>query len=335
MNSEEPANQFRFFKNIARLAVYASVALSTFVIFTLLILSIGSSGGSKIVMQDLTGKYFTDVHNDLVQSQIRIQLIQKNYPDQLPGIILYQSVPAGSIISSREKLYLTVNQPVPILTMPSLVGSSLSSAKASLERIPSSTNQIYSLEIGMISRVPSGEFPPNTVLAQFPPAKTSITHYDKAYLLVTASEEDANQVSDISMLKGQNIKIASEMLSRLNLDYRLELFEKEQGTENGEIKDVIRGNDEFIKLQVYFTKQKYRYRNGYERISLELDGQGRCEVIQTPQITEEREHVYVTRKHKESEPVDLLFFREGATRFEVYCGDEMIFNKMYVPDNLG
>jgi len=334
MTEKESKNNLEFIKNLTRLGLYISLALATFIVFVIIVLSIGSSNSNQIIMQDLSGKYFSDVHNDLVQSQIRIQLIQKSYPDQLPGIILHQSIPAGSRVSSREKLYLTVNQPVPILAMPSLVGSSLASAKATVERIPSTTNKVYSIEIALISRVPSGEFPPNTVLSQFPPAKSSITPFDKIYLLVTASDDKPEEYPDLSLLKGQNIKIASEAMSRLNLDYRMQIVEKEHGTENGQVKDVVKNSDGSVQLQVFYTKQDYRYKNGYEKLSLELDGQGRCEVIQTSDSSQDRERVYMTLKHKESEPVELLFYREGSAHFEVFCGDERIYSKEFAPDDL-
>jgi len=324
---------FVYLKSLARLGLYLAITAAVFFLLANLVFLFRTGDTSHSVMQNLTGKNYFDVHNDLVQSRLNVSIETRSFPDQPPGVILYQSIPAGSVINPHDKFYVVVNQPEPFLIMPRLVGYSVAAAKAQLERLTYRDNEeVYSLAIGSISSIPTNEVPPGTVIAQFPPENETVTRHDRAYLLVSAATGEENVTEN---LKGQNVVLVMESLNRIGKDYRLKFVEDkslEEG-QNGTVSDLVELSSGEIELKVHYNPPRFRYRNGFERVSVDLDEHGVCQGFQLDEQTGDRELFFVTKNHAADEQVDLLFYRQGAKRLQLFCGKALIYDKNFSPED--
>ena len=326
-NQEKPI----IFKNFARLAFYAGIALGLFFFSAMAVFVLRNRATDTIVMPDLVGKYYINVHNDLIQSRVTVQLEHRRYPDQPHGIVLYQSIPAGSIVGVHEKLYVTVNEGDPVLNMPDLNGLSIQAAKITLNRITKG-DDVFSLEIGAVSEIPVKDVPPGTVIDQFPKAGDSVMVQDRVYLLV-AKEVDRNPSEGVELaLKNQQISIALEWLNQRGLEYRIRTLKKpEMNQSSGRVWQVSQMEDGTVLLDAYYREESFRGRSGYESLELVLKGDQACEVVVEPdpsnRLMEKSRVVYRSVRHDPSEKVKILFFRRGPVELYEKCGETEVFRK--------
>ena len=327
------SDNFRYFKSISRLGIYFGLALGLFFLFAISIFYLRTRDSEKMIMPDLVGKYYTDVHNDLSQAQLRITILKKSYPERLPGVILYQSAPAGSAISAREKVYVVANQPEPLLAMPELVGNSLAAARAALSHI-TYNEEVYSLEIGMVSNLPTKEVSAGTVLAQFPPGNEVVTGRQKVYLLVSANPDQPPE--DPAKLKGQTVSMLQQFFNRTGQEYRLNKVERPQHPEdNGLVFNVARNPAGVYLLDVYYREADVRWQNGYEEIEFDME-KGDCRADQLLHgDSDAAQTFFLSRTHGEDEETRMIFYRLGDTKVKVRCGDSVIYSKSFAPDDLG
>jgi beta-lactam-binding protein with PASTA domain len=330
-----------YIKNLIRLGVYLLLALALFFIAANLVFVFRTSEEKRIVIQDLTGKYYIDVHNDLMQSRLNVKLETKSIPEQPDGIVLHQSIPAGSLVEPRDRLNLVVNQIEPLITMPSLIGASLGSARLALDRL-TYNEEVYSLRIAAVSYVQDTEVPPETVILQFPPAHESVSPKEPVYLLVSspaapASDQKPTTERDdpTANVKGQNISLAAEYLNRRGIDYRIKVIPRTPDRPNGTVAGVGAGPSGSLILSVMYREPHYRYRNGFERVSFDLDEDGKCEAFLEAGPTDEKKRIFLTERHQEDEEIDLIFFRIGQKKLTVLCGEEQVYSKTFTPDDLG
>jgi len=321
-----------FFKGFSRLLIYSGIIFAFFFFFAIVIFSIRTGESEEMVMGDLMGKYYVDVHNELARSNLRIQIVKKNFPDRQAGLIMHQSIPAGATYHSRDKLTLVVNQSEPFLPMPALIGTSLSSAKATLSRIPSG-DEIYALEVAAVSYIPLDEVPVDTVISQFPPAGEELSVKDKVYLLVAATSRDKSEMK-VEELIGQNINMAQELLSIRGKDARIKTVEDQKsGIPTGRVLSAKIENN-IVYLDVSYQKPKYRYFSGFEKIDVKLD-KGECRAEQIIKKDEEPKLIYKSATHQDNEKVTIFLYRTGKNTVRVICGKDEIYDKTFSPDDLG
>lgn len=338
---EKPA--FQFFTSTSRLVLYMVLALGIFFSAAFLVFMLRSSGASEFPMPDLVGKYYIDVHNDLSRNQLRIVIQKKAFPDRAAGVILAQSIVPGASVSVREKVYITVNQPEPMLQMPDLVGVPLDTAKSRLASMPSEED-VYSLQLAAISYVPMANVPANTVIAQFPAAKENVAPMERAYLLVSsvegakpdakpeAGKPVAPQTSNMESPVGQNIAIAAEMFARRNIEYRIRSISSPASYyDSGIIKGYENQNGVYL-LDVYYKKPGERYQNGLEKIDVELDEPGICKGELISGDTSKPFFVTGDRKSAEDKETPLVFYRKGEVQVKITCGDSTVYKKRFHPE---
>ncbi|MCB1307453.1 MAG: PASTA domain-containing protein [Leptospiraceae bacterium] len=341
--SDKPG--IEFLTRLSRLVLYFSMALAVFFGLAVLIYVLRGEDSRAVPMPDLVGKYYVDVHNELNRLQLRVNVETRHFPDQSPGIILHQSVAVGENIEPREKLYLVVNQPDPLLQMPSLLQISEQRARAALEKI-TMDEEVYHLEIGAISEIITDEFPADTVLAQFPPPNSRVTVDQKVYLLVTRQPAaNTNQPVEFQLelaahpeqFIDQNVTIVTDYMNRNGIDYRIETVPEETGTENASI-SKIEMNDNGVRLFVRYHQPTARFINGYELLELELDEAGQCVGEIVPDEADRFDAprtIFQTMAHAPDEEIQVIFYRTGTNRVRFQCGGENVFDEVFSPDNLG
>ncbi|MCE9600098.1 MAG: PASTA domain-containing protein [Spirochaetia bacterium] len=336
--------EYKFFTSTSRLVLYMALALGIFFSAAFLVFMLRSSGSAEFPMPDLVGKYYIDVHNDLARNQLRIVIQKKAYPDRAAGVILSQSIVPGASVSVREKVYITVNQPEPMLQMPDLVGVPLDTAKSRLASMPSEED-VYSLQLAAISYVPMPNVPANTVIAQFPAAKENVAPMERAYLLVSSVEgarpegvkpepgkPAAPQTSNMESPVGQNIAIAAEMFARRNIEYRIRsVVSPPSFADSGIVKGFETQGNVYL-LDVYYKKPGERYKNGLERIDVELDEPGICKGELISGDSSKLFFVTGDRKAAEDKKTPLVFYRKGEVQVKITCGDSTVYRKRFHPE---
>lgn len=321
---------YQFFTSTSRLVLYLVLAMGIFFSAAFFVFMLRGSSSEEFKMPDLVGKYYIDVHNDLARMELRTVIQKKRYPDRPAGMILSQSVPPGANVSLREKVYIVVNQPEAILTMPELVGSPAETARARLSSMPAE-DDVYSIAVGAISYVPAAGVPAGTVLAQFPAAGQTISPMEKAFLLVSElqAKPGQNALGDVT---GQNIAIAAQMFAQRGIEYRIRKVTSPASYQDSGIITGFEQKGDAYLLDVNFKTPGDRYRNGLEKISVELDEPGVCRGKIEQSGREDLFFLTADRKQEEEDEIPLFFYREGEALVRITCGDSTVYKKRFKPE---
>lgn len=331
--------EFQFLTGVARLLLYFGLGLALFFGASVAVFVLRGEEVEYSPMPNVTGRYYVDVHDDLTRRmQLRVSITTRQYPDQNPGLILYQSAPPGRRIAPRDKIELVVNQPEPLLVMPDLNRSTLNNARASLSRLIAN-DRVYALTIGVVSEIETDEAPAGAVLSQFPAPGASVSPGERVYLLVAKSPAETPVTEEsIDPWIGQNVTMLGELFARRGIDYRIVKIDPPPAPEQNGVVHAIRKQNGAYQLSVYFQAPERRYRFGYEQARVELE-EGECRAEVQPDsdapLAGDVQRIFVSKRHAEDEEVDLIFFRSGAVRLSVFCGEDRVFNKVYGPERLG
>ncbi len=329
-----------FFENLGKMFFFSMVSAAIFISLAVLIFVIRSREPERISMPDIVGKYYVDVYNDLARTRLQLHISKLRFQDRPPGVILYQSIPAGAIAHPGDTLDLTINQPEPMVRMPDLMSTSVSTAESVIKRI-NYDDEVYSLKIGAITRIHVEGIPPETVLAQFPASGDMISPLDRVYLLVSTRSRQLNNGSEEDAqksLNGQHISILNEYYIRRGIDYRIKKLEDApERWQSGSIASVAAGKDGVQNVTVFYTKPLARYRQGLELIDMELDEDGECQVVVQEQGydgSDVKRIVFSSKKHALDETVRVLYYRRGDSYVTGSCGEESVYSKKIKPDTL-
>ena len=115
--------------------LFITTGLIVFFIAAFLVVLLRTKSASSVMMPDLVGQQYTEVHNELMRLRLKVRIENKRYPEKNDGEIIYQSISAGKNVEAGAKLYLTVNNGMDRVKMPELKGQTLGNAKAALDKI--------------------------------------------------------------------------------------------------------------------------------------------------------------------------------------------------------
>lgn len=244
--------------------IFIGTGLVIFFLAAFLVVLVRTKTSSRLVMPDVVGQNYIDVHNELTKLRLKVQLETKRYPDKNDGEILYQSIPAGKVIEAGSKLYLTLNVSVDRIVVPELKGLQLNAAKALLSKVLSGDVYVQ-MEIGGITYVPSTEgIAPETVIDQIPEAGKITNTREKIYLLVTESK--AKESSLNFPMENQPFPFVAFALSERKKNFFIkEIIPLKSPKENGLIQKVeqIGGDYNFTVNYYDFEKKPLQ---GYEKL---------------------------------------------------------------------
>lgn len=330
---EKQSENLVLFKDISRLAFYTAIALGLFFFTAMAVFILRHRKSETVIMPDLVGKYYINVHNDLIQSRMMVQLEHRRYPDQPHGIVLYQSIPAGSVVGANDKVYVMVNEGEPVLNVPDLNGLSLQAARLTLERITRG-DDVYSLESGAVTKIGLKNVPPGTVVGQFPPAGDGIMLHEKVYLLVATSPERIYISSIPGRIEGQQVDLAINWLQEMGYEYRIRKIERPgKGQVHGEIWNVETTDDGTVLLDVYYREPEFRSKTGYELLDVSLSGDPECTFVATPtagnRLMAGEKVVYKYNQHDPDEKVKVLFYRRGEIDVAGKCGTKSVLERSF------
>lgn len=339
--NQESQGSNLFFKNFARLVVYTAMAGAFFFVMAVMVFSVRTRDPQRISMQELVGKYYIDVHNDLSRSRIRIHIKKRRFEDKPPGIILYQSLPAGATLRPGDSVTLTVNQPEPVIRVPELVESSLDAAESVLKRI-NYDDEVYSLEIGAITHVPVENVPEGTIVAQFPAAGDLAIVQDRVFLLISTrpGKKDSKKVDQPEDLKGQNVSILNEFFRLTSGQYQItKTVVPSDSLPAGTVTGIEKKSDSSYGIEVAYEPPEVRFQSGYEKIQVRLPQANECQVVLSPKpdATGFKQDQQIYQKHSIQKPidVDVVFFRRGSVSVKTTCDHIEVDRIDFYPDFAG
>jgi beta-lactam-binding protein with PASTA domain len=322
-----------------RYTLLFTLAAALFLVMALTVFSLRNESTGVWTMPDVSGSYYTDVHNELSRMNLRIELQREYFPDRPEGIILTQSIMPGEIVHSRDKLVLTINAYRAILEMPDFRGTPLSAVLSSLKQI-THEDQVYSLREGVVTFVYDESMPDGTVIEQFPPGGSRVLPGSTVDLLVSSKKEELKKVFEnrttlpVSELKNVRIDVVSGYFIKAGVDYQIVAVEPTRdASKSGEVTDIAFRNNRY-ELKVLYRKPSERFYEGFESISKEIGPVQNCEAaLINPEDEEDRRLIW--KSAGVVQELKLVFFRVGERRLEVSCGGEVVYRKKFTPEYPG
>ena len=298
--------------------LFIITGLIVFFIAAFLVVLLRTKSSSSIVMPDLVGQQYVEVHNELMRLRLKVRIENKRFPEKNDGEILYQSISAGKNVEAGSKLYLTVNTGVDRVTMPDLKGQTLNNAKAALDKVLSGETYV-SLMIGGITYVPVSEGQsPETVVGQIPEPDKVITTREKIFLLVT--EPDVKDKSSrIDDYKGLPFPLVSKILNVRKLKYKVsEILPTKDKRENGLIESYTSESNGTYSFKVYFFEQENKVQSGYEKVTYKVDSSKPYKLqIQKMDDDSSIQNLFEDIPFQKEEELKFVFYREGDIRISV------------------
>jgi len=309
--------KLEYFKNAGRVLLYLALAAGIFFAAAIMILTLRGHRADVYPMPDVMDRYYVDVHNELTRIGLRVNLVKKSYPDITPGVVLYQSIPAGKKVGRLEKVTIYINHAEPLIKMPGLVGNTLDMARATLSQI-TFQDVTYALEIAQVTEIFDESRPAGSIVSQYPLPEQPITVQQKVYLLVS------------SRTKPREKKFEGHMISILHEYFR----ETGQTYVISEIKNAPAIKDQGLvfksekKEDTYFLSVYYRPSSVEGQVGLnliEFDGQGSCKIYRHG--LEKKEEYGLTLK--EMGRVRFLALRKGPAQYSADCDGRSVYQETF------
>ncbi len=137
-----------------------------------------SAGKETALLPDVVGMTTREARLNLMRLGLSVGDITMMKNDSImEDRVITQSVPSGERVPAGSRIDLVVSEGPLSITMPDLLGYSLADANAVLKE--------FGLEVGAITRLPTGALEPNTVLSTEPAADSLVQPGSAVKLTIT------------------------------------------------------------------------------------------------------------------------------------------------------
>lgn len=137
-----------------------------------------SAGKETALLPDVVGMTTREARLNLMRLGLSVGDVTMMKSDSIADDrVIAQSVPSGKRVPAGSRIDLVVSDGPLSITMPDLLGYSLGDANAVLKE--------FGLEVGTITRLPTGALEPNTVLSTDPPADAMVQPGSVVNLTIT------------------------------------------------------------------------------------------------------------------------------------------------------
>jgi len=302
--------------------LFITTGLIVFFLAAFLVVLLRTKSAASVLMPDLVGQQYTEVHNELMRLRLKVRIENKRFPEKNDGEILYQSIGAGKNVEAGSKLYLTVNTGVDRVKMPDLKGQKLNNAKAALDKILSGETYV-SLPLGGITYVPVTEGQtPETVISQIPEPGKTITTREKVFLLVTEPDvkDKSSRVEDF---KGFPFPLIAKILNTKKITYKIsEIIPTKDKRENGLIESYETKSDGRVTFKIFYFEPENKVQSGYEKISYKVDHSKPYSLeVQNLEDESKVQKLFENISFQKEEELNFVFYREGDVKVSVVDGD--------------
>lgn len=306
--------------------MFFGLGLLFFFFSAFIVILVRTKSDTKIIMPDLVGQNYVDVHNELMRLRLKVKIETKRYVDKNDGEILYQSISPGKKLESGSKLYLTINNGTDRILIPDLRGQQLNNAREMLNKVLSGENYV-SLELGGITYIPLSEgLTPDTVFDQIPEPGKSTTTREKIFLLVTESGNKNDKSSSFSPEHmGIPFPFVATSMQRYKKSFRIkEILQAKDRRENGLITNVENNGNSFLLSVSLFPIDEKNYQ-GYETLKFTPQTKDKYSAIQR-QIREEpsSKEIFQDIELDPGSEYQYVFYRVGDVDVDILKGNEKI-----------
>lgn len=310
--------------------LFLAAGLLLFFSAAFLVVFVRTKSTAKVIVPDLVGKSYPEVHNELNRLQLKVRLENKRYPDKTDGIILYQSIRPGREIEAGSKIVLAVNTGVDRLLVPDVRGQSIDSARANLQKVLAGETYVE-LQIGGITYIePQADQLPNTVLDQIPEPGKNTTSREKVFLLVTKAPSKTKEEFSPTSFQGASFPLVQKSLTRSGIKSRVEeIIHTRVRTENGLIQSARMEGDE-IRFKVFYFEPELAVESGYELFSYEVDDNGEYKAVVKPENQDVADVLTLPVALKDGEKFQTVFYRKGSVKLTLLdATDSKVKSKSY------
>ncbi len=214
-SGQDTETRFTIMQKIFRASVYYFIGLSIFFIVGFIIISVRVSIKNKVEIPSVTGKLYLDVHNNLTDLGLKIEIKNEHTTEYPYGFILFQSLSPGKIVKEGSRITLVVNQSQNIVKVPRLVEMKEDLVQNILNNIHIGSRN-FRLIIGTVTRIPSDRAK-GEILAQFPEAGTPVVPDSPVSLLVSLGAEEQKSAFKFPDMENIPIGLAKEMAFHLKI----------------------------------------------------------------------------------------------------------------------
>ncbi len=310
--------------------LFLAAGLLLFFSAAFLVVFVRTKSTAKVIVPDLVGKSYPEVHNELNRLQLKVRLENKRYPDKTDGIILYQSIRPGREIEAGSKIVLAVNTGVDRLLVPDVRGQSIDSARANLQKVLAGETYVE-LQIGGITYIePQADQLPNTVIDQIPEPGKNTTSREKVFLLVTKAPSKTKEEFAPASFQGSSFPLVQKSLTRSGIKSRVEeIISTRVRTENGLIQSARMEGDE-IRFKVFYFEPELAVESGYELFSYEVGDNGEYKAVVKPENQDVADVLTLPVSLKDGEKFQTVFYRKGSVKLTLLdATDSKVKSKSY------
>ncbi|RHX86738.1 PASTA domain-containing protein [Leptospira stimsonii] len=310
--------------------LFLAAGLLLFFSAAFLVVFVRTKSTAKVIVPDLVGKSYPEVHNELNRLQLKVRLENKRYPDKTDGIILYQSIRPGREIEAGSKIVLAVNTGVDRLLVPDVRGQSIDSARANLQKVLAGETYVE-LQIGGITYIePQADQLPNTVIDQIPEPGKNTTSREKVFLLVTKAPSKTKEEFAPTSFQGASFPLVQKSLTRSGIKSRVEeIISTRVRTENGLIQSARMEGDE-IRFKVFYFEPELAVESGYELFSYEVGDNGEYKAVVKPENQDVADVLTLPVSLKDGEKFQTVFYRKGSVKLTLLdATDSKVKSKSY------
>ncbi|TGK13274.1 PASTA domain-containing protein [Leptospira stimsonii] len=310
--------------------LFLAAGLLLFFSAAFLVVFVRTKSTAKVIVPDLVGKSYPEVHNELNRLQLKVRLENKRYPDKTDGIILYQSIRPGREIEAGSKIVLAVNTGVDRLLVPDVRGQSIDSARANLQKVLAGETYVE-LQIGGITYIePQADQLPNTVIDQIPEPGKNTTSREKVFLLVTKAPSKTKEEFAPTSFQGASFPLVQKSLTRSGIKSRVEeIISTRVRTENGLIQSARMEGDE-IRFKVLYFEPELAVESGYELFSYEVGDNGEYKAVVKPENQDVADVLTLPVSLKDGEKFQTVFYRKGSVKLTLLdATDSKVKSKSY------
>ena len=324
------------FKLIVRYGLLFVIAAALFLLMALTVFALRTESAGVWTMPNVSGSYYSDVHNELSRMNLRVEIDREYFPDRPQGIVLTQSVLPGEVVRGRDKLVLTVNSYKAILEIADFKGTPLTAALSSIKQMVHE-DQVFSLQPGIVSYVYDESVADGTVIDQFPPANARVMPDSTIDFLVSSRKDEVKRAfmnrssMNVEQLKNVRIDVISSLFMKAGVDYQIvKINETNDEDKSGRVSNIEFKNNQY-ELTVEYRKPSTRFFEGFESISKDIGPSQNCEAA----LISEGDKRLVWKSSAMVEELKLVFFRVGERQLEVRCGGEVVYKKNLRPEIQG
>lgn len=257
-----------FKKRLYRIIMVYLGGVTVFFLTALIIVTANVRTRQKVKIPPLVGKLYLDEHNNLMSLGLKVELKKASLLEYPYGYILSQNIAAGTVVKEGTRFTLLINQSKALVPVPNLVGISESIAMRMLASIPVG-NSTYSLTTGVITRVPA-EKPAGEILAQYPPASTTVIPDLPVALLISEGPEKLKMGFVMPNLQGQPVDIVKKISYDNQIPLKIVPVKSYDIKKNGLIDHIEYENNIYVNPAIpakgKWTAFVYRYAEATDKV---------------------------------------------------------------------